>query len=96
MDAQSRVIVANGGNTDLFLYQCNQELGLPNTGAGPAATTPGQGSELMGSFALGAVAMPLLAIAFWHIRRYQAAAMAMKPVVSQQTYTRTDQGDRYQ
>ena len=96
VDAQSRVIVANGGNTDLFLYQCNQELGLPNTGAGPAATTPGQGSELMGSFALGAVAMPLLAIAFWHIRRYQAAAMAMNPVVSQQTYTRTDQGDRYQ
>ena len=49
----------------------------------------------MGSFALGAVALPLLAIGIWHIRRYQTATVAVNPVAIEQTYTRTDDGYRY-
>src|SRR5690606_28260650 len=29
VDSQSRVIVSGGGNTDVFFYQCNQQIGLP-------------------------------------------------------------------
>lgn len=35
VDSQSRVIVEDGQNTDVFLYQCSQVTDLPNTGTGP-------------------------------------------------------------
>lgn len=37
VDSQSRVIVANGKNTDVFLYQCTTVTALPSTGSGAAA-----------------------------------------------------------
>lgn len=35
VDSQSRVIVEDGQNTDVFLYQCSQVTDLPSTGTGP-------------------------------------------------------------
>lgn len=93
VDAQSRVIVANGGNTDVFLYQCNQDVGLPNTGAGPAASEPSM--HLMSSLTLGAAALPLFAIAAWQIRRWNAASVATKPAIVHQALTRIRNGYRY-
>ncbi len=69
VDAQSRVIVANGGNTDLFLYQCNQKLGLPNTGSGPMASD--MQSPIVTSITFASVAVPLFAIAAWNVRRWK-------------------------
>ncbi len=93
VDAQSRVIVANGGNTDVFLYQCNQEIGLPNTGSGPAASDSSSG--LRSSFTLGAVSLPFFAIAAWQIRRWKMAAIVNNPVSVQSEIARTSEGYRY-
>lgn len=94
VDSQSRVIVANGGNTDLFLYQCNQEIGLPDTGAGPIASGPGATSSE--SLMLGAAALPLFAIAAWQIwRRQNVSTVASEPVLVREELTRTRDGYRY-
>ncbi len=93
VDAQSRVIVANGGNTDVFLYQCNQEIGLPNTGSGPV---PGESpSGMMDSFTLGAVSLPFFAIAAWQIRRWKLAAIVTSHESVQTAIARTPEGYRY-
>ena len=93
VDSQSRVIVSNGGNTDVFLYQCNQEIGLPDTGTGSPATTPGvTSSETM---VLGAAALPLFAIAAWQIRRWTSTPAAVEPVRVRESLTRTQDGYRY-
>jgi hypothetical protein len=38
VDRDSRVIVQDGGNTDVVLYQCAAVAGLPDTGTGPGGT----------------------------------------------------------
>lgn len=38
VDRDSRVIVQDGGNTDVVLYQCSAVDGLPATGTGPGGT----------------------------------------------------------
>lgn len=93
VDAQSRVIVSGGGNTDVFLYQCNQVIGLPETGTGSrASSTPLPMAE---SIMLGAVSLPLFAIAAWQIRRSQLAGAVADPVQIHEALTRTRNGYRY-
>lgn len=93
VDSQSRVIVSGGGNTDVFLYQCNQEIGLPDTGAGPMAsdTTMPMADSIM----LGIAALPLFAIAAWQIRRWQQASIVSEPAIVPEALTRTRTGYRY-
>ncbi len=72
VDNRSRVIVSGGQNTDVFLYQCNQSIDLPNTGSG--ATLGGHdasGGGKIGTLMLGMLAVPLFAAAFWQHRRVQ-------------------------
>lgn len=66
VDSESRVIVQNGRNTDVFLYHCNQNLNLPATGTG-ATTAPG--NELPASMVLSTLALPLFALAAWQVHR---------------------------
>ncbi len=65
VDSQSRVIVEDGQNTDVFLYQCTDVTQLPSTGTGPSispmdddgwwrAVSPTQ-LALMGAGILGGV-----------------------------------------
>ena len=58
VDSQSRVIVSNGGNTDVVLYQCDQVSQLPNTGSG----TPVSRSNGGGKFSAMVVVSIVLAI----------------------------------
>lgn len=94
VDSQSRVIVSGGSNTDVFLYQCNQEIGLPETGAGPVGSSnPMPGKE---SIMLGIASLPMFAIAAWHIRRWQlATSTAASPEHVNDALTRTRDGYRY-
>jgi hypothetical protein len=73
VDSRSRVIVSGGANTDVFLYQCNQSVDLPNTGAGAGlALRDGvQGTSLL----LGLAAIPLFALAAWQHRRADEEAI---------------------
>jgi hypothetical protein len=44
VDASGNVLVSNGGNTDVFIYNCGKKAAvntLPGTGAGPLGGTPG-------------------------------------------------------
>jgi hypothetical protein len=73
VDSRSRVIVSGGANTDVFLYQCNQSVDLPNTGAGVASAMKDQvqGTSIL----LGFLAVPLFALAIWqHHRAGQSVA----------------------
>lgn len=93
VDSQSRVIVSGGGNTDVFLYQCNQDLTLPETGAGPLAS--GTAMPKADSIMLGAAALPLFAMAAWQIRRWHMASVVSEPVDVHEALTRTEDGYRY-
>ncbi|MCA9833555.1 MAG: hypothetical protein KC435_06405 [Thermomicrobiales bacterium] len=92
VNSESQVGVRDGGNTDLFLYQCNKDLGLPNTGSGPT----GNDTSLVTTLIMGTMALPLFGFVAWYIRRTNAAAVQVAPVdvrVSNTVRTRT--GYRY-
>lgn len=93
VDSQSRLGVANGGNTDVFIYQCNQQIGLPDTGTG----TTSSGTDVPGtdSILLGFGALPLFAIAAWQIRRWQLASVPSETIPVHEALTRTPAGYRY-
>lgn len=76
VDSRSRVIVSGGANTDVFLYQCNQSVDLPNTGAGVATALRDnvQGTSLL----LGLAALPLLALAVWQHRRTEVEPIPVR------------------
>lgn len=94
VDAQSRVIVSGGGNTDVFFYQCNQQIGLPSTGAGPIGSDTSMPDKE--TIMLGAAALPMFAIAAWQIRRWQMATTAVaSPVEFHEEFTRMGNGYRY-
>ncbi len=93
VDSQSRLGVAGGGNTDVFIYQCNQEIGLPDTGAGTMANSTNV--PVTESIMLGAGALPLFAIAAWQIRRWQLASVPADAVQVHEALTRTRDGYRY-
>lgn len=67
VDSRSRVIVRDGGNTDVFLYECGQVRNLPDTGSGPGilAGSPAQDASVL----LAALAVPAFAAALWQLRR---------------------------
>lgn len=69
VDGQSRVIVRNGTTTNVFLYQCNQDVGLPNTGSGTSSILPGDQSRWNGALFLVGGSLPILAFALWKFRR---------------------------
>lgn len=92
VNSESQVGVRDGGNTDLFLYQCNKDLGLPNTGSGPM----GGDTTLMSTLIMGTMALPLFGFVAWYIHRTKAAASTLAAVearVSNPVRTRT--GYRY-
>jgi hypothetical protein len=93
VDSQSRVGVANGGNTDVFLYQCNQQIGLPSTGSGPVGIDTG--TNLVPSLIMGATSLPLFALVAWYIRRTQHAPVQAAPVVVTEPLNRTATGYRF-
>jgi hypothetical protein len=75
VDSRSRVIVSGGANTDVFLYECNQSVDLPNTGTGSSAHS-GVMERLpddsrSASLLLAMLAVPLFAAAMWQHRRTQ-------------------------
>ncbi|MDQ3045803.1 MAG: hypothetical protein M3R06_11750, partial [Chloroflexota bacterium] len=39
VDSAGNLLVANGGNTDVFIYQCTAVTALPSTGTGASAGT---------------------------------------------------------
>jgi hypothetical protein len=55
VDANGNVLVVDGGNTDVFIYNCGKKsiAVLPSTGAGPMSGTPGNAGlwSLMGGLA---------------------------------------------
>jgi hypothetical protein len=67
VDSRSRVIVTGGQNTTVFLYQCNQNIGLPNTGSGNAGITDDEHTFI--PLILAMLAIPLFAAAIWQHRR---------------------------
>lgn len=67
VDSRSRVIVSGGQNTDVFLYQCNQGVDLPNTGSGVARTIDDDATYI--PVLLAIMAVPLFAAALWHHQR---------------------------
>jgi hypothetical protein len=81
VDSQSRVIVEGGGNTDVFLFQCNAVEGLPETGSGPGGTITADGNALAGmrivAVTLGLIALPLFAMGVIELRKHRST-----PVVS--------------
>ncbi|MGI8484230.1 MAG: hypothetical protein ACR2OU_08200 [Thermomicrobiales bacterium] len=97
VDSQSRVIVGDGGNTDVVLYQCNQVTSLPDTGTGtPISRNNGNGSY--SAMMLTAIGLALLAgsislITFVRTRRSQRhesehREMAARPVATDSGRTR--------
>ena len=70
VDSQSRVIVSGGGNTDVFFYQCNQQIGLPKPVLARLVVVWHCRAQ---SILPGAAMLPLLAIAAWQVRRWQLA-----------------------
>lgn len=93
VDSQSRLGVTGGGNTDVFIYQCNQEIGLPDTGTGTTASDTD--APLTGTLMLGASALPLLAAAAWQFRRWQMAGVPVHAEQVHDALTRTRDGYRY-
>ena len=67
VDSRSRVIVQNGGNTDVFIYECGQVTNLPTTGSGPDASDLGIMRDA--SWFLAALAIPAFGAAIWQMRR---------------------------
>lgn len=92
VDSQSRVIVQNGRNTDVFLYHCNQDVTLPATGTGTGLTeTP----DYFGPMVLSFMAMPLFALAGWYLRRRPHVAPMAVESVSHDVRERIGSGYRY-
>lgn len=91
VDSQSRVGVSGGGNTDVFIYQCNQQLGLPSTGSGPVSHDP----SLRTPLGMVIAALPFFATVGWYIRRTRAEAVALAPVSTCKSASRTARGYRY-
>jgi hypothetical protein len=67
VDSRSRVIVRDGANTDVFIYECGQVRNLPDTGSGTAHL--GGSSMQDASVLLAALAIPAFAAAFWQLQR---------------------------
>jgi len=97
VDSQSRVIVGEGGNTDVVLYQCNQVTSLPDTGTGtPVTRNDGSGSfsiMLLTSIALAVLATGISAVTFVRSRRdrrheSEHREMVAGPVVTDSGRTR--------
>jgi hypothetical protein len=67
VDSRSRVIVRDGGNTDVFIYECGQVTNLPDTGTGQleANSAAIQNASLL----LAALAIPAFGAALWQIQR---------------------------
>lgn len=93
VDSQSRLGVANGGNTDVFIYQCNQQIGLPDTGSG--TTAGGTDVPVTESILLGAGALPLFAVAAWQFRRWQLASSPIEAAQIHEATRRTQDGYGY-
>jgi len=79
VDSQSRVIVQDGGNTDVVLYQCAAVAGLPTTGTGPGGTvTAGEESGIdrmeMVALALVLLAAPIAILGFVQSRKRRKIA----------------------
>ena len=97
VDSQSRVIVGDGGNTDVVLYQCNQVTSLPDTGTGtPISRNDGNGSYstmLLIAIGLAMLAGGISLVTFVHSRRSQRheseqREMAARPVATDSGRTR--------
>lgn len=77
VDRDSRVIVQDGGNTDVVLYQCSAVDGLPATGTGPGGTIApreddGLPAAAVAAIVAGVLAAPLVGSALtkgWKSRR---------------------------
>jgi len=61
VDSKSRVIVQDGGNTDVVLYQCSAVAGLPATGTGPGGTVTAAEESGIDRMEIVALALVLLA-----------------------------------
>ncbi len=92
VDSQSRVGVTNGGNTDVFLYQCNQQIGLPSTGSGPVSSDTG--TDVMPHVLMAAASLPLFGLVAWYIRRTHAASVQPIAAVTE-PLNRTETGYRF-
>lgn len=97
VDSQSRVIVGDGGNTDVVLYQCNQVTTLPDTGTGtPISRNDGNGSYsamLLTAIVLAMLAGGISLVTFVRTRRSQRheseqREMAAGPVATESGRTR--------
>jgi hypothetical protein len=73
VDSRSRVIVRDGGNTDVFLYQCGQVNTLPSTGAGTGQAVDGASGALTATtivaLMFAVLAAPLFAAGVMQSRR---------------------------
>jgi hypothetical protein len=72
VDSRSRVIVRDGGNTDVFIYECGQVNALPSTGSGSAVSTGAPGpltASTVATMLLLLLAVPLFGAGVLHARR---------------------------
>jgi hypothetical protein len=84
VDSQSRVIVQDGANTDVVLYQCSQVTGLPNTGTGtPISRNNGGG---MSGMVIASILLAVLAagIGLWTLMR---SRRSRRPILVQRETT---------
>lgn len=84
VDSKSRVIVRNGENTDVVLYQCSAVARLPTTGTGPGGTVTvseqsGFDTTEIVALALMVVAVPIVILALARSRQRRRSAR-MEPV----------------
>lgn len=83
VDSRSRLIVRDGGNTDVFIYECGQVNALPNTGSGTTQGVDGVRGGMLPSSTIAAalllmLAVPTLAAGMAHARRPAARAVPVE------------------
>jgi hypothetical protein len=97
VDSRSRVIVRDGGNTDVFLYQCGQVNTLPSTGAGTGQAVDGAGggdltATTIAALMLAVLAAPLFAAGVMQSRRPAAQRVPVedpRPAAPERTISGT-------
>ncbi|HEV2073405.1 MAG TPA: hypothetical protein VGR29_07155 [Thermomicrobiales bacterium] len=92
VDSRSRVIVRDGGNTDVFIYECGQVTNLPDTGSGTARI--GGSSMQDASVLLAALAIPAFAAALWQLQRTKPEPVRVRAIRSVECTDPSDGGNR--
>lgn len=92
VDSRSRVIVRDGDNTDVFIYECGQIRELPDTGAGSARIDASSMHDA--SVLLAALAVPAFAAALWQVQRTKPEPVRVRAARPEDRADPADGGNR--